>query len=614
MISKGTTHNNGAKLATYMTAGKDGECAALWELRGFEAATIKDAFRDVQIMAGATKCEQPFFHVQVRNRDGETLTREQWEVAAYRIERMLGLTGQPRAIAFHTFNHNGYEHMHVAWSRIDEDTLTAKPLPFFKNRLKNLSRELELHFALEPVTNEREGKIKYAPTRSEFEQARRLGLDVHEIRNAIRDCWDRSDNGRSFQAALEHEGFTLAKGDQRNFVAIDKEGGIHALGKRILDVTAAKMRDRLSDLPREQLPTVEFARAAVERREQENQRQQPTWDRDAADRAWQEAVIKTAIAKEEKERQFVEPGARGKRSTDRGAGAGLPQERPTFEEAAKAATRDTRTDNLKGEVAKVWKAWREIDRAKHEKDFTAHDEKGVAFSVATDAKAFAAALDEKGISFAKVTNEEAYRSYRQAEFANAIGNKAPRFKEDEIVIVTEQRPEYRRAGQIIEPERVYKLDRSLADKFTAALGTKNELQGIDATLKAADIRAEQRAADREAFSLDRDTGPGIPPEEQSLSATSVANAGIHVIDGALDIVGGGLLFGEKVLDAVVDLLDPPTTPGPREHAADEASLEREAQAEQHIRFSNYIAARQQDEAQRQQQEQHRAQERGGRER
>ena len=48
MISKGTTHNNGARLAAYMTTGKDGERAELWELRGFEATTIKDAFRDVQ--------------------------------------------------------------------------------------------------------------------------------------------------------------------------------------------------------------------------------------------------------------------------------------------------------------------------------------------------------------------------------------------------------------------------------------------------------------------------------------------------------------------------------------------------------------------------------------
>src|SRR5579883_1235958 len=263
MICKGTTHNNGAKLAAYMETSKDGERAELWELRGFAATTIKDAFRCVDAMAGATKAEQPFFHVQVRNREGEIMTRQQFEYAADRIERMLGLTGQPRAITFHTYEHNNDQHMHVAWSRIDQDTLTAKPLPFFKERLKKISRELELHFGLEPVTNHREGHIKYAPKRAEHEQARRLGLDIHELRNTIRSCYERSDCGASFQAALENEGMILATGEKRDFVVIDREGGIHALGKRILDDTASKIRARLSDLPRDEMPSAVMAQAFI---------------------------------------------------------------------------------------------------------------------------------------------------------------------------------------------------------------------------------------------------------------------------------------------------------------------------------------------------------------
>jgi hypothetical protein len=360
MICKGTTHNNGAKLAAYMTTGKRGERAELWQLRGFEATGIKDAFRDIQIMAGATKCEQPFFHVQVRNREGETLTRQQWEAAADRIERMLGLTGQPRAISFHTFEHNGDEHMHIAWSRIHENTLTALPLPFFKQRLKKISRELEVEFALQPVTNRREGNIKFAPTRAEHEQARRLGLDIHEVRNVIRNCWDRSDCGSSFQAALEHEGLTLAQGDRRNFVVIDHAGGIHALGKRVLDMSAAKISDRLSDLDGKELPTVEMARALVSEYIPEKQQEKAAhpWDRDHDDRAWQDAVINAAIEKEKVERQFVEPRNRETRAGGRLDGGGSKEREwpvmpPTpepirtspkyhFEDAAKEAVRPTR--------------------------------------------------------------------------------------------------------------------------------------------------------------------------------------------------------------------------------------------------------------------------------
>lgn len=307
MISKGTTHNNGVRLAKYMTTGKPGERAELWQLRGFEATGIRDAFRDVQIMAKAGKCQQPFFHVQVRNRDGEQLTREQWEHTADRIEKMLGLGGQPRAIAFHTFE-NGDSHMHVAWSRIREDDLTAIPLPFFKRRLKKLSRELELEFALEPVTNRRHDNIQFAPTRAEQEQARRLGLDIHEIRNTIRSCYERSDCGASFQAALEHEGLILARGEKRDFIVVDHAGGIHAVGKRILDVSAAGIRERLSDLSRENLPTVELARASLDERDLvkpgRGERDSQSWDRDRAERDWMDAVINASIAKEKGERRF----------------------------------------------------------------------------------------------------------------------------------------------------------------------------------------------------------------------------------------------------------------------------------------------------------------------
>src|SRR5271157_2161612 len=113
MISKGTAHDNGGKLARYMVTGKDGEQAELWELRGFASLDIVDAFRSVHVIAEGSRCQQPFFHVQVRNPEGETLSRAQWEYTANRIERMLGLKDQPRAIAFHIEEKTGEAHMHV---------------------------------------------------------------------------------------------------------------------------------------------------------------------------------------------------------------------------------------------------------------------------------------------------------------------------------------------------------------------------------------------------------------------------------------------------------------------------------------------------------------------
>lgn len=583
MISKGNTHKNGVRLANYMTTGKKGERAELWQMCGFEATNIRDGFRDVQIMAGATKCEHPFFHVQVRNRDGETLTRPQWEHAADRIERMLGLANQPRAIAFHIDEKTGHEHMHVAWSRIDEDTLTAKRLPFFKERLKKISRELEMHFGLEVVTSQRPDKIKYAPTRAEHEQARRLGLNVHELRNAIRSCYERSDCGASFQAALEHEGMILAQGEKRDFIVIDREGGMHALGKRILDDPISKIRARLSDLSRDGLPTVEAARVFVlengrqERKEAQREKPEPLWDRDRDDRTWQEAVVNAAIDKEKAERKYVQPEQRKER-------AGSRKEKTSRGRAETAAS-----PAMKGMTARI--------------DFMLTTLRNDPEQITTEARTFSAVLDGQGIGLARVTKEEADRSHRQAEFAKAVGNRAPRYREGEIVAVTEPPLEYRRKGEIVVPQRVHKLDPQAAEKFVAALDKGTQLKGIDATKAALDHRAQERSEHWNAIRME--------------NATAIrSRAGSFAKDGigkTVKIGGGAARSIGKTLDAAADafasLIAPALTPR-QIREGERAKDKREAEAADVIDFTRFTAELAQQRQQEQEREAARREDRG----
>jgi hypothetical protein len=308
MIAKGNTHGDGDRLARYMTEGVEGERAELWDLRGFATDDIREAFRSVHVMAEATRCEKPFFHAQVRLPDGEEITRDEWRRIADRIESKLGLTDQPRAISFHTYLDTGYEHMHIAWSRIDSETMTAKHLPYFKERLKEVSRELEIELELTRVSSERTGPVR-APLRNEFEEARRLGVDIQAVRQGIRDCFERSDNGRSFEAALAEQGWVLAQGDRRAFVVIDHEGGIHALGKRILGITSGETRERLADLDGNQLPGVDQARSFIREHEggREKTKEEPMRDPHREEMAWQDALAKAAIEKEKVELRFIEP-------------------------------------------------------------------------------------------------------------------------------------------------------------------------------------------------------------------------------------------------------------------------------------------------------------------
>jgi hypothetical protein len=267
VIAKGNLHASGARLAAYVVTGKDGEKAELHELRGFADAGIRDAFKTIDAVAKGSQCTKPFFHVQVRNPQGDrALTDAEWERVADRIERINGLKDQPRAIAFHTDTKTGERHMHVAWSRMDEVTLKARPLPFFKLRLKEVCRALEQELGLTKVRNDRERPAIRAAHRGEQAQAKRLGQDDRALRGVIRDAWEQADSGKGFVAALHDKGLLLCAGDRRDYVVMDQAGGTHALGKRLLGVSAADTRKVLADLDRAAMPSVIEGRATMHTR------------------------------------------------------------------------------------------------------------------------------------------------------------------------------------------------------------------------------------------------------------------------------------------------------------------------------------------------------------
>ena len=87
---------------------------------------------------------------------------------------------------------------------------------------------------------------------------------------------EKSDGGKAFKAAIEAKGLMLSNGDQRDcFVVIDQAGGQHALNKKLTGLTLAEIRERLADLDRQQLPSVEQAQAMQRARQAEREHPQP---------------------------------------------------------------------------------------------------------------------------------------------------------------------------------------------------------------------------------------------------------------------------------------------------------------------------------------------------
>ncbi|MBU1210174.1 MAG: relaxase/mobilization nuclease domain-containing protein [Alphaproteobacteria bacterium] len=229
-------------------------------MRGFVSDDLVGALNEAHAISKATKCKQFLFSVSLNPPPQERVDVATFEDAIARIEEKNGLSGQPRAVVFH--EKEGRRHAHAVWSRIDADTMTAKNLPFFKNKLRELSRELYIENGWKMprgLMNSREADPRNF-TLAEWHQAKRAGLDARDLKSIMQECWAVSDSKAAFAQALQARGFTLARGDRRGAVAISPEGEVfsvaRAVGKKTKDVNA-----RLGDLG--SLPSVTDARGAL---------------------------------------------------------------------------------------------------------------------------------------------------------------------------------------------------------------------------------------------------------------------------------------------------------------------------------------------------------------
>lgn len=261
--AKGKIRGSGAQLARYVTTGKDGELVQVVDARGwrdFGKDPVAAFDRMEQWAAEHTESRKPFFHGHIRLAPGERLTDPQWMDSLDRMEKRLGFEGQPRIVSFHIEPESGEKHLHVAWFRGDLENECAIDPGLYKNKLVQLSRTLEREFSLRELTGERQPHEAREAGRDEYEESKRLGTDVRAIRNGILDCLEHADSGKAFKAALEDRSLMLANGDRRDcFVVIDEAGGHHALNKKLTGMTLAETRERLADLDRTQLPSVDQA-------------------------------------------------------------------------------------------------------------------------------------------------------------------------------------------------------------------------------------------------------------------------------------------------------------------------------------------------------------------
>jgi hypothetical protein len=92
----------------------------------------------------------------------------------------------------------------------------------------------------------------------------------HDRKEEIQTLYRQSDNGKSFNAALEESGYTLAQGNRRSFVLVDDQGEIFALSRQLDKDQRKEYRQKLSDIDHKSLPLAQEIAQGKQQRSKNN--------------------------------------------------------------------------------------------------------------------------------------------------------------------------------------------------------------------------------------------------------------------------------------------------------------------------------------------------------
>lgn len=254
MILVGNQRAGGQQLAQHLMNDADNDHVTVHQVRGFVADSLEGAFKEAYAVSRGTKCRQFLFSLSLNPPERETVPIEKFEKAINDIERKLGLNDQPRAIVFH--EKNGRRHAHCVWSRIDVSSMTARNISHSKLKLMNMSRQLFLEngWKMPSGLRDRQHSNPLNYDLAEWQHAKRIGRDPKSIRALFQQCLATSDGLKAFQSAMADNGFYLAKGDRRGFVALDINGEVFSVS-RWSGTRARTLTERLGEA--EHLPTVD---------------------------------------------------------------------------------------------------------------------------------------------------------------------------------------------------------------------------------------------------------------------------------------------------------------------------------------------------------------------
>ena len=263
MLIKASHRSGSRNLAKHLLNKTENEHVTVHELRGFMAQgdDLTNALNEIHVLAQANKkIKKHLVSMSFNPPIGAVVTMNDFEDAINRAEETLGLVGQQRAVVVH--EKNARKHVHVAWSRID-DNLKAIKLPFYKTKLKALSTLLfiEHGWALPKGYQNKNERDLTSVDLDEWQIGKRQETDPKQFKAQVQTLWQQSKDIVSFKEALAKNNLVLAKGDKKNIaVLVDIHGDVRSLNRTlsIKGKATKEVQKKIGDI--DNLPTVNDAK------------------------------------------------------------------------------------------------------------------------------------------------------------------------------------------------------------------------------------------------------------------------------------------------------------------------------------------------------------------
>ena len=197
---------------------------------------------------------------------------------------LLGLGEHQSLIIAH--NDTRHPHVHVICNLVNPNDGRMHD-PDWGSKLKMSDWALRHEFENGKVYCQQ--RVQNAEDRKQGKQVR-YQEPLHDRKAEIQALYRQSDNGASFRAALEEQGYTLASGNRRRFVLVDDTGQIHSLSRQLDKGQREDHLQKLSDIIHQDLPLAEKVVQG-----------QQYFDRDKQEREQLERMEAAAIEKAKKE-------------------------------------------------------------------------------------------------------------------------------------------------------------------------------------------------------------------------------------------------------------------------------------------------------------------------